>query len=440
MKKVLLILAAFLLTNVAAQAQWVLQPFTFTNTDLTPVYLDAVDANVAWAAGFDVLFNEGGNEVVHTANGGTTWTKNAIANLGATEEITGIVGLNATTALVCTSTGAGGRILKTVNSGTTWTVQTTATQFASAASFPNGIAFFNATEGVCFGDPGTGATRFEVYRTTDAGATWTGVPTISLPVIQAGEFGVVNHFAVNGNAIWFSSTTGRVFASLDKGVTWTVGNTNLGAVVPLISFRDASNGLALDDATGLLAATTNGGTTWSPVSYTGPLHVLGIHNVPGTNQFISVGAGTDAGSSYSRDNGATWTALESTFNHASVDVVSPTVAWSSAVDPNTATGLGANKLTSTALGTIKNVALQQGLSVYPNPSSGGQFVVTMAQGRATETQVEVLDMLGRAVYTRTVQTATAPSFNLDLSQQATGIYTMQLRTEGGVAQQKLVVK
>ena len=446
MKKTILALASLLLTTVAAQAQWVQQPFTFANPALSAYYIDAVDANVVWTAGFDVVSNLNsvpgvlGKQVAFTSNGGTTWTVSTISNLSAAEEITGIAGINATTALVCTSNGtAGGRILKTVNGGTTWTVQTAAGQFTSADSFPNYISFFNATEGICAGDPLPASGRFEVYKTADAGATWTAVPTASLPAALTNEFSVVNHFANVGNGFWFSTTSGRVFGTVDKGVTWTVGTTGLGATIPWVSFRDASNGLALTEA-GSLARTINGGTTWTSVTPSGTLHAFNIDNVPGTNQFVSVGAGNDPGSSYSRDNGATWVAIETTRSHGSLDFVSSTIGWSSALDTNTGAGIGAYKLSTAVLGTTQNVALQQGLSVYPNPSADGQFTVAMAQGRPEQAQVTVFDALGRSVYTRTVATAAAPTFSIDLSRQALGVYTMQLRTEGGVAQQKLVIQ
>ena len=442
MKKTLLALASLLLTTVAAQAQWVQQPFTFANPALSAYYIDAVDANVVWSAGFDVVNELGGRQVALTTNGGTTWTVSTISTLGTAEEITGIAGISATTAVICTSNGtAGGRILKTVNGGTTWTVQTAAGQFTSADSFPNYISFFNATEGVCAGDPLPASGRFEVYRTADAGATWTAVPTASLPAVLANEYSVVNHFANVGNGFWFSTTSGRVFGTVDKGITWTVGTTGLAATagIPWVSFRDASNGLALNTS-GALARTTNGGTTWTSVTPSGTLHAFNIDNVPGTNQYVSVGAGTDPGSSYSRDNGATWVAIETTRSHGSLDFVSSTIGWSSALDTNTGAGIGAYKLSTAVLGTTQNVALQQGLSVYPNPSADGQFTVSMAQGRPEQAQVTVFDALGRSVYTRTVATAAAPSFSIDLSRQALGVYTLQLRTEGGVAQQKLVIK
>lgn len=439
MRKTVLALASLLFAGTAAHAQWVQQPFTFANPALSAFYIDAVDANVVWSAGFDLANDAGGKQVAFSTNGGTTWTVSTITTLTSAEEITGIAGISATTALVCTSYGpaGGGRILKTTNGGTTWAAQTVTGQFTNAASFPNYIAFFNATEGVCAGDPVGG--RFEVYRTTDAGTTWTAVATANLPVALSNEFSVVNHFATVGNGFWFSTTFGRVFGTADKGVTWTVGDTNLGAMnIPWVSFRDASNGLALT-AAGALARTTNGGTTWTSVTPSGTIHGGGIDNVPGTNQYVSIGNDIDPGSSYSRDNGATWVVIENARNHGSVDFVSSTVGWSSALNASSG-GLGAYKLSTAVLGTTQNVALQQGLSAYPNPSADGQFTVAMAQGRPAEAQVTVCDALGRRVYTRTVATAAAPTFTIDLSRQTPGVYTMQLRTEGGVAQQQLVVQ
>jgi hypothetical protein len=81
------------------------------------------------------------------------------------------------------------------------------------------------------------------------------------------------------------------------------------------------------------------------------------------------GADNDAGSSFSRDNGQTWIALEDNLSHIVVDAASPTAVWSGAFGP------GVYKLTSTILSTRNDVAVQQGLNVYPNPSTDGQFAI-----------------------------------------------------------------
>jgi hypothetical protein len=443
MKKPLLLLAGMVLGSFAAQAQWVLQPFTFPDTYQAAYNLDAVDANVVWASGNDLL--EGtANQYARTTNGGTTWATGTITNLTSAETITGIAGLNATTAVVCVTTGTTGRILKTVNGGTTWTAQTTATQFAGPSSFPNFVSFFSATEGICVGDPPTG-TAFEIYTTADAGTTWTRVPTASVPAAQAGETGIVKRFAVLGNSCWFATTNGRVYYSSNKGQTWGVSSTGLNTgpeSTPDLAFTSATNGIAVSGELGgtahTIARTTNGGVTWTPTTFTGTVHGE-VSGVPGTNEFLSVGLLDDLGSSYSRNGGLTWTTLETSRNHASLDIVSPTVAWSGAFDVNNFAGVGVYKLNSTVLGNSKDVALQSGLSVYPNPSTGGQFTLKLGSGLTKAAQVHVFDAMGRMVYTRAVE-ASNPTVALDLAQQAAGVYTLRVSAEGGVAQQKLVVE
>jgi photosystem II stability/assembly factor-like uncharacterized protein len=455
MKKTVLLLAGLLCTGTLARAQWVAQPIGF-RFDATPAYLDAVDANVAWAADFDYLNGIGDRQVARTTDGGTTWTVVTIPTLVDGQGITGIVGLSATTALISVVDGnqGGGSILKTTDGGATWTVRTNAAQFADPRSYPDMITFFNATDGVCLGDHLPGDRSYEIYRTTDAGTTWTRVADAALPPTVTDEFGpytILGHqigASVVGNTLWYPTSEGRVFKSADKGLTWTVSDTGLGTDIQSVAFRDAANGLAvaIDGSGGpshALVRTTDGGTTWQLVNFTGPLHPLALDNVPGTSQYLSVGSdfsglgGTnDAGSSYSRDNGQTWINLENTRSHTALDVAAPTVAWSAALDAATGQGLGVYKLTSTALAAAKDVALQRGLSVFPNPSTDGRFTVKLAALPA-EAQLLVFDALGRTVRTQPLTTA---ALALDLSQQPAGVYTLQIRTGAGTAQQKLVIK
>ncbi|SHI72306.1 Por secretion system C-terminal sorting domain-containing protein [Hymenobacter daecheongensis DSM 21074] len=457
MKKTVLFLAGLLLSGAAAQAQWALQPIGF-RYDATPAYIDAVDANVAWAADFDYPSSIGDRQVARTINGGATWTVTTIPTLLDGQSVTGLVGLSATVALICVHNDqGGGSILRTIDGGTTWTVQTTATQFGGQFSFPDMIAFFSPTEGVCVGDKLPGDNSFEIYATANAGTTWTRIPDATLPVPLADEFpaynGVLNNQitpSVVGNSVWCLTSEGRVLKSANKGLTWTISDAGLGLSGQSVAFRDANNGLAigLDDTGGAnhqLARSTDGGTTWQMLPYTGPLHPMALDNVPGTSQFLSVGAdlsslggNNDAGSSYSRDNGQTWVNIENTRSHVALDVASPTVAWSGAFAPATGTGLGAYKLTSTVLGSRQDVALQRGLSVFPNPSADGRFTVKLAS-LSTDAQLTVFDALGRPVFSRAAKAAT-PALTLDLGQQAAGIYTLQVKTEGGAAQQKLVIQ
>jgi hypothetical protein len=156
---------------------------------------------------------------------------------------------------------------------------------------------------------------------------------------------------------------------------------------------------------------------------------------------VSVGASgggmQDTGSSYSTDNGQTWTALESTIDHTALEVVSPTVAWSGSVNLSTLQGAGANKLNTQVLGTRRNAALQQALLVYPVPSHDGQFTLRLPALPQGGAEVRVHDAVGREVYRKQLAASQLP---IDLRHQPAGLYILELRTNNGTAQHKLVIE
>ncbi|WP_460501663.1 WD40/YVTN/BNR-like repeat-containing protein, partial [Hymenobacter agri] len=382
MNKLLLTCLGLCLTGLSAQAQWVSQPITFATGTSIPYYLDAIDANTAWTVGNGMIAGQYVQpQVALTVNAGQTWTvSNLPVNTADEEDFTAMSAVNATTAWATTANfGVGGRILRTTDGGQTWTVQSSSTVYGNADSYPDMIHFFSATEGVTVGDPTTASNgAMEMYTTTNGGTTWT--PVANPPTAQSNEFPVGSPPAAIGNHIWFATVTGRVFHSTDKGLTWTVvttpaGQINLGTLV----FRDAQNGLLVVANTATtkhkIFSTADGGTTWTPVTYTGPLHGVGLSAVPGTTQYVSTGTDLgngDAGSSYSRDNGLTWVAIEATNNHLVTEFVSSSAGWSSALLINgTQLQGGALRYNGTALATRTDAALQASLTVSPNPAVGG---------------------------------------------------------------------
>jgi photosystem II stability/assembly factor-like uncharacterized protein len=450
MKKALLLLG-LVGSSLAASAQWVSQPITFSPTTSFNLAISAVDANVVWTTVVDPGTTLPiGRQLARTTNGGTTWTVLTVSNVGAAEMITSLHALDANTAFVTVApflpTGAG-RVLKTTDGGQTWTTATAAGQFGNGGSAPMYVRFFNANQGVVLGEQVNGA--FEIYTTANGGSTWTAVPAASIPAAQSDEglFGsglpVISQL---GNTLWVCTTQGRVFRSTDAGQTWTVASspfTSSNDYPQGLSFRDANNGLLITDE-GDLARTTDGGLTWTRVAYTGPLHALGLDAVPGSRTYVSTGIsnipfGTSAGSSYSTDDGQTWTPIESTIQHALVDFVSPTVGWSGGVhldasgDPDG--GLGMNKYNGVALATAR--PQQLAVRVAPNPSADGRFRLSVPAGPAAT--VRVHDAVGRLVLERQLG-ATPGDVSLDLSQYRAGVYTLDLRSAAGVAQQKLVIQ
>ncbi len=293
-------------------AEWISQASGFTTLNRGVNYMSAVDSNIVWASGFDN--NTPTNpcsDFTRTLDGGTTWTPGIINNTTGLANAM-IFGIDANKAYVPMYKVNGLKpqgIYYTSDGGVTWAKQTTAA-FTNAASFPNCVHFFNATDGWCMGDPISG--EYEMYTTTNGGTTWTVVAGAGIPNPTSGEFGVVGYYSAVNDTVWFGTNKGRVYRSTDKGHNWTVSTVsafNGKYIKP--TFRTGMHGLVQDkDAgtTGAMCETFDGGLTWTPVTTTGTVYATDITYVPGTeNTWVSSGSAGSMGAGYSFNGGHTWT-------------------------------------------------------------------------------------------------------------------------------------
>ncbi|MDO7873980.1 T9SS type A sorting domain-containing protein [Hymenobacter sp. ASUV-10] len=393
-----------------------------------------------------------------------------------------IFGLSEQVALASTfaPSGPGGEILRTVDGGANWARVTTAANFAAPDGFNNLVHMFpDGLHGVSFGDanPNTGiGSPYEVLLTSDGGLTWTrntnsGLATIADP----GEYGLTRSFHGRGNTIWIGAgqqapPTGgpggnsRMFRSTDFGLTWQTATVPFAGPPVDITFKSDSEGLCMNtesNGTNItrvnLARTTDGGLTWTSVTPTGRLYYFGLDAAQG--KFISFGRflnGTtnllaDRGYSYSTD-GINWIDVQTQCQFISMDVLDANAqGYGGMFTTNTdgdggvfKTLLPGGALDGVVTGTRNNsAAVQKALSVYPNPSNSGIFTVQLNSGLKANTAVRVTDALGRTVYNRTLNSASSVNTSavmLDLSAQKAGLYTLEVRTAEGTAQQKLVIE
>lgn len=483
MKKTLLLFCCLGLAAGAAAQTSTFGPWVEVNTvnpmTVAPGYVvtdvKTVSPNVAWAVTrensasgrsntFVVTNNAAGDQfnfgVISAPTGSANFQAGNISAVSATTAVAAMYSATAGT--------AGGEVLRTANGGVTWTKVTTATQFVpSQNGFCNFVHMFDALVGVAFGDPTTGS--YEILRTTDGGLTWTRLPASSSPAPLADEFGNARSFFARGNIIWagLASATAtnaiRVLKSTDRGLTWTASqDTPLKGSITRLAFKDDLNGIAYNEegsSAGITAInvirTADGGTTWSTITpvntAAGSFFYLDIDAVNG--RYYSVGerfpltkpqpVAADLGSSSSTD-GINWTNLNAGQEFTRFDLIELGAANATgyAGFVTDAQGGGGVFKAGSVLTATRDAALQRALSVYPNPSASGVFKVDLGSELKAGAQLTVVDALGRRVKSQTLNASVIGSktLNLDLGNEKAGVYTLQIRTEAGIATQKLVIE
>ncbi|MFH0895688.1 MAG: C10 family peptidase [Bacteroidota bacterium] len=414
--------------NAGANTVWIPQASAFSTASrgLDDIYI--VDMNTVWAKAYDGTSTTNYiQEFTKTLDGGATWTAgtvNGITGYG----IGNICAINTTTAWVSAfnGTAGGGKILKTTDGGTTWTPQTTAT-FSNAASFPNVVHFWDANNGWCMGDPIN--SEFEMYTTTNGGTTWTLVPGANIPAPISGEYGTVNVYDVYGNNVWFGTTKGRIFRSPDKGLTWTASAQITTTGVNNVSFKDQNTGImnvynSSTNAWSGVRRSTDGGATWTAFTPSGIYHKSHLEYVPGTGTgWVSVGAGTgDVGSSYSVDDGTTWTKLDSGTQYMTTTFMDVNTGWAGGFNQDAANGgvfkwNGASLFGPQAVATLAEVFKY---SVYPNPANN---VLNLALPAGENIPYEIFDINGKVLLKGNF---TDGSHSADVHALSPGLYFVRL--------------
>lgn len=203
--------------------------------------------------------------------------------------------------------GDHGTIWRTVDGGTNW-------NYVSVSG--------TVSKDVLYGVHGTGNTFLAVgyfgknYYSTNTGASWTALNASGISAVSEGFYGLCcwvfdnNSFLLGGNS---GNTFPGIWKTDDAGATWTAGsNAPVGSnVYDMTFFQNATStttavGVAVGSF-GNIYRTTNGGTSWTKITAVGQ-SLRSVH-FPTTSIGYTVG---DSGFIYkSTDAGLTWTALTS---------------------------------------------------------------------------------------------------------------------------------
>jgi len=271
-----------------------------------------VNEKVAWASG-------SGSTVLRTSNGGSTWKR-----LNVTTEpldFRDVDAIDEQTAFVLSiGNGPASRIYKTTDAGMTWTLQF---KNEDPAAFFDAMSFWDGNRGVVIGDSIRG--QFCILRTENGGRTWTRVPVNDLPPALENE----GAFAASGTNIalvgkshaWIgtgAAARARVLRTSDSGRTWRIADTPLhagpSAGIFSVAFRDVKHGVIVGgDYTKEKEARAN-----VAVTSDGGISWELVKGLSGYRSVIAYVAGPKtpslvavgpSGTDYSSDDGRTWTEI-----------------------------------------------------------------------------------------------------------------------------------
>jgi len=145
--------------------------------------------------------------------------------------------------------GDAGTIVHTTNGGATWTPQTSGTQESL-------YAVTCADENTCWAVGGTqddtNPTQV-ILKTVNGGASWT--PQMGDLIDTVPLFGVTN---IDTQTAWAVGDFGIILGTTDGGTTWVFQESGVLDALNAVAFATPANGWAVGDR-GTIVATTTGG-------------------------------------------------------------------------------------------------------------------------------------------------------------------------------------
>jgi photosystem II stability/assembly factor-like uncharacterized protein len=403
----------------------------------------AVDANVAWAAGWGAGFS---GCVRRTTDGGTTWNW-AGGSTFDTVFAVNIEAVDANTAWIATIKNQnpwGTYIHKTTNGGATWAM---VYGNHDPSAYLDAIKMFDSTYGIALGDPVGG--RWMILSTGDGGETWDPIGTE--PNQIGAEWGANNGLATIGDThIWFTpgANGNRVYRTTNGAQTWSYSTLPftyftqaikfLDTQVGVVGGNDASNWPYLDTCASAAARTTNGGTTWTSITIPGTGAISAIAG-SGSHLFATHGRNIY----YSSDRGLTWSlSLADTCKYfegmsfvvSGSNFTGWAVAWGGLIAKFSGILQSAEEITGEL---PKSFALEQN---YPNPFNPSASIKYQIPSTDHVT-LKVYDLLGREVATLVNEVKQPGTYSVqwDATNVASGIYFYRLQAGDFTQTRKLIL-
>src|SRR3989344_5939653 len=234
-----------------------------------------------WAAG--------SSGILHTIDGGNTWSK---------QTSTGVIKVQFLDKDVGWAVAADGTTLRSYDGGATWTKVHQGAKDSSGyflTPFQDFHAIDNDKAWAVGRDKSSGTYKAGIFYTADGGTTWEPKPAPSLN--SKTDYVVYRLFFLDVNRAWATTVAGGVLLTTDGGATWSSKNADANCCKNIF-FTDAANGWA---NTGLdlsgsedLFRRNDGGMTWTKI-YSTPTSSFVTERIVfwGASKGLLVGSGPE---------------------------------------------------------------------------------------------------------------------------------------------------
>lgn len=185
------------------------------------------------------------------------------------------------------------QVYKTVDAGNTWT-QISNNVFVNG---PSCVWFFNETTGIIAGSSGGG--ELQIAKTINGGNTW------SITTLTGMGFNSPNQILFfDNNEGYIACREGKIFKTVNQGSSWTQLTTGTTNDITSIHFPSATVGYATLSYSDKLLKTINGGSSWSQISLDQLRSVKHVYFTDVNTGYLACGNSTILKTS---DGGNSWT-------------------------------------------------------------------------------------------------------------------------------------
>jgi photosystem II stability/assembly factor-like uncharacterized protein len=219
-----------------------------------------IDENIGYASGVHIDLNTYGT-VFRTTNGGEDWFRKL--SLYGSENLWSVYFLNQNLGWVV---GQYGKISKTTDGGSSWISQNVNDSYDLRSVF-----FIDENNGWVVGNLNWPVLTL---HTTNGGSNWNFITLDSV------SFNYLNDvFFIDVNNGWIVGANGKIFKTIDGGVSWNAQTSGTSLDLYSVDFIDQNTGWVVGND-GTILHTSNGGITFVEESNESPIAFLLTQNYP----------------------------------------------------------------------------------------------------------------------------------------------------------------